>query len=106
VIQAKYFVGIDAGSTCVKTAVINNGTVLGRRVARSGVVCSDTANRLLDELLDELDLARSRVGAVMADVYVPSTPSSTARSALPCWPANASPEDASSAARRCDTHIS
>ena len=68
-IQAKYYAGIDAGSTYVKAAIINNGTVLGRLVARSGVVCSDTANRLLDELLEQLDLGRGRIDSVMATGY-------------------------------------
>lgn len=64
-----YYAGVDAGSTYVKTAVISNGTVLGARVARSGVVCADTASRLLDQLLGELGLQRSQLASVMATGY-------------------------------------
>ncbi|NLX57364.1 MAG: benzoyl-CoA reductase [Planctomycetaceae bacterium] len=65
----KYYAGIDAGSTYVKTAVINNGSVLGSRVARSGVVCAETAGRLLDDLLSDLGLHRADLASVMATGY-------------------------------------
>lgn len=67
--QSKYFVGIDAGSTYVKAAVIDNESVLSHRAARSGIVCADTADRLLEEMLVELGLPRSGLTSVMATGY-------------------------------------
>lgn len=65
----EYYVGIDAGSTYVKTAILDNDSVLGLRVARSGIVCAETANRLVDELLNELGILRPHVASVMATGY-------------------------------------
>lgn len=63
------YAGIDAGSTYVKAAVISNGTVLGHRAARSGVVCADTASRLLEGLLQELGLSPTDLAATVATGY-------------------------------------
>lgn len=63
------YAGIDAGSTYVKAAVISNGTVLGHQVARSGVVCADTARGLLERLLDELGLSAADLAATVATGY-------------------------------------
>jgi len=65
----QFFAGIDAGSTYVKTALISNGTVLGHKVARTGIACADTARRLLNGLLEELGLSETGLGGTVATGY-------------------------------------
>lgn len=64
-----YYAGVDAGSTYVKVAVIDNETVLGHRVAKTGIVCSTTAQALLDQLLSDLSLPRSAIASITATGY-------------------------------------
>jgi len=64
-----YFAGIDSGSTYIKVAVIDNEAVLGHKVARTGIVCSNTAQTLLDELLADLHLSLSGLSSIIATGY-------------------------------------
>ena len=63
------YAGIDAGSTYVKVAIISNNTLLGLRVAPTGIDCSKTAKHLFDGLLNELGISESDVVSIVSTGY-------------------------------------
>ena len=49
----KYFIGIDAGSTYIKVAVIKNHEVFATKLANTGINNSKTAEEMINQLLKE-----------------------------------------------------
>lgn len=66
----KYFGGIDAGSTYVKTVLMdNNFRLVGHKIARTGVHACETAQKLMTELYRELGIDQPDVCFVTATGY-------------------------------------
>lgn len=58
----EFYAGIDAGSTYTKTVIVdNNGTVMGHKIAPTGIDCSITARESFDNLCGELGISRSNI---------------------------------------------
>ena len=65
-----YYAGIDAGSTYIKVAIMdNNSTLQGYKVAPTGIDCRKTAREIFDELCSDLGLSQSDVLAVTSTGY-------------------------------------
>ncbi len=63
------YAGIDAGSTYVKVAMVSDHTILGCKVAPTGINCPKTARYLFDGLLNELGASRSDVASIVSTGY-------------------------------------
>ena len=64
-----YYAGIDIGSATTKVAVINDKGVMGHKVAPTGVHCEETAQRILNELLLDLDLRGDDIQSITSTGY-------------------------------------
>lgn len=66
----RYFAGIDAGSTYVKAAVIDeNKRLAGFRVSKTGINANSTALKIMDELAEEIDIAKDDICSIIATGY-------------------------------------
>ncbi|MBE9571578.1 MAG: benzoyl-CoA reductase, partial [Proteobacteria bacterium] len=66
----KCYAGIDAGSTYIKTAVIDsNSALLGYKVVPTGIDCRKTADGVFCELLGDLGLLPSDLLAITSTGY-------------------------------------
>jgi predicted CoA-substrate-specific enzyme activase len=64
------YAGIDAGSTYMKVAIMNNNSVLeGYKVVPAGIDCRKTATVVFDELLGNLGLSTPDVLAITSTGY-------------------------------------
>jgi (R)-2-hydroxyacyl-CoA dehydratese activating ATPase len=62
--------GIDAGSTYIKAAIVDNrGDIRGYKVVPTGIDCRSTAREVFNELRDELGLSPSNIPAVISTGY-------------------------------------
>ncbi|MCK5546742.1 MAG: 2-hydroxyglutaryl-CoA dehydratase [Rhodospirillaceae bacterium] len=64
-----YYVGIDIGSSTTKVAVINDENIMGHKVAPTGVHCEETAQQILDNLLQDLGLQQDDIQGVTSTGY-------------------------------------
>lgn len=64
-----HYVGIDAGSTFIKIAIINNNILRGYKIAPSGIASRKTAKDLFNSLLNELRMSRSDVVSIVSTGY-------------------------------------
>lgn len=67
--ENKYFVGIDAGSTYVKVAVVKEKQVIATKLANSGINNSKTAEQLIDALIKENNIKREDIVSIFATGY-------------------------------------
>lgn len=65
-----YYAGIDAGSTYVKIAVLNdNGKLVGYGRRTTGIDADDAARKMLDAILHEKDIAPHKIKKITATGY-------------------------------------
>lgn len=64
-----YYAGIDIGSATTKVAVVDDNRVLGHKVAPTGVHCEETAQKILNELLLELNLQQDELQGITSTGY-------------------------------------
>ena len=65
----EYYVGIDAGSTFVKMAIMSDNALCGHKVAPSGLDSRKTTTNLFDSLLNELGVSKSDVVSIVSTGY-------------------------------------
>ncbi|MBW2039254.1 MAG: benzoyl-CoA reductase [Deltaproteobacteria bacterium] len=65
----KCYAGIDAGSTYIKVAVINDSTLMGYKIAPTGIDCRKKSREMFDELLSDLSLSPSDIIAITSTGY-------------------------------------
>jgi predicted CoA-substrate-specific enzyme activase len=63
------FVGIDAGSTTTKVAIVEGGKVLAREISATGANCRQTARALFEKALASCGRAESDVAGVVSTGY-------------------------------------
>jgi len=65
-----YFAGIDAGSTYVKVAVLNEeGDLAGHQHRPTGIDAAGHARTMLDSIMERIGQPTSRIGAITATGY-------------------------------------
>ena len=64
-----YYIGLDAGSTYLKAALIGDKGVISTKVEGSGISNNENARLLVDRLLTEEDITMDEVGCIMATGY-------------------------------------
>ncbi len=62
-------IGMDIGSITTKAAVLKDNRILGTRVIFTGYQAESAGNRVLEEILSELGIARSEVDRIVATGY-------------------------------------
>lgn len=65
----RYFMGIDGGSTYIKIALITDGEVVNTLVTSTGIENNATADRMINEICEQLGIQRSQVLYSMATGY-------------------------------------
>jgi predicted CoA-substrate-specific enzyme activase len=61
--------GIDIGSISTKAAIMDDGLLLGAKVISTGYQAELSGNKVFDEILSELGIARNRVERIVATGY-------------------------------------
>jgi len=64
-----YYIGLDAGSTYLKGALIKDGQVIDVKVERSGITNNDNANKIVEYFCSNNNIDRTEVLGVMATGY-------------------------------------
>lgn len=65
----RYFMGIDGGSTYIKIALITDGEVVNTLVTSTGIENNAIADRMINEICEQLGIQRSQVLYSMATGY-------------------------------------
>ncbi len=66
----KYVIGIDSGSTSTNAVIVNtNKEIVAYTVIRTGAKSSESANRILDEILNKSKLNRNDISLIVATGY-------------------------------------
>ncbi|OOM69835.1 acyl-CoA dehydratase activase [Clostridium sp. BL-8] len=66
----KYVIGIDSGSTSTNAVVVNtNKEIVAYTVIRTGAKSSESANRILEEILNKSKLNRTDISLIVATGY-------------------------------------
>ncbi|EHJ00061.1 CoA-substrate-specific enzyme activase [Clostridium sp. DL-VIII] len=66
----KYVIGIDSGSTSTNAVVVNtNKEIVALTVIRTGAKSSESANRILEEILNKSKLNRTDISLIVATGY-------------------------------------
>ena len=64
-----YHMGLDAGSTYMKAALISDGEVASTQLLPTGIDCERTANSLLETVLDDVGIGRGDIETITATGY-------------------------------------
>lgn len=64
-----YYLGLDAGSTYMKAALISEQGVVSTKLLPTGIDCEKTAAKLLDEIKEDADIAGEDIKTVTATGY-------------------------------------
>ena len=64
-----YFVGIDAGSTYIKLALIQGENIIDVAISNSGIHNSAKASKMIDELVEKNNISRDDIKHVIATGY-------------------------------------
>ncbi|MBP2656430.1 MAG: fldI2 [Firmicutes bacterium] len=64
-----YYLGIDGGSTYIKAALISDDGVVGVDVRNTGINNSNTAEKMLDQLMESANINRNQLKFIMATGY-------------------------------------
>ncbi|MCR5608825.1 MAG: acyl-CoA dehydratase activase [Lachnospiraceae bacterium] len=64
-----YFVGIDGGSTYIKAAMIKDDQVVMTHLTNTGIDNSNSAKRLLNEMIQKSGISRTDIKYIMATGY-------------------------------------
>lgn len=64
-----YFLGMDAGSTYLKAALIQDKRIVGTEVLPTGIDCENTAAKLLDTICKNAGITRDDIKAITATGY-------------------------------------
>lgn len=67
--MAKYYIGLDGGSTYLKAALIGNGKVVDTMVRNTGIDNNSTARIMTQDLCRKNAVSASQVGYIMATGY-------------------------------------
>lgn len=67
--MGKYYLGLDAGSTYLKAALINDQHILSAELLPTGIDCEATAARLLQKICIDTGIARDDIAAIIATGY-------------------------------------
>lgn len=68
--KKRYVLGIDSGSTSTNAVILDeNRNILASAVVRTGAKSSESAQRILDEVLTKADLPRSSISAIISTGY-------------------------------------
>jgi len=64
-----YYIGLDAGSTYLKAALVNKNRVVSTKVEGSGISNNENARLLVERLIKKAGITREEVGCIMATGY-------------------------------------
>lgn len=67
--MAKYYIGLDGGSTYLKAAMLSDGKVLDTLVRNTGIDNNGTAKKLVQELCDRNHITQRDISYIMATGY-------------------------------------
>ena len=67
--MAKYYIGLDGGSTYLKAAMLSAGRVVDTLVRNTGIDNNGTARKLVQELCERNRITEADVGYIMATGY-------------------------------------
>ncbi len=67
--MSKYYIGLDGGSTYLKSALICDNRVIDTKVIGTGIDNNGAASRLVDELCQRNNITRDDIGYIMATGY-------------------------------------
>ena len=65
----KYYLGLDAGSTYLKAALIENDSIVCTELLPTGINCEETAVKLLEKMCDDKNIMKSDILAITATGY-------------------------------------
>lgn len=69
IMENKYFVGIDAGSTYVKVAILKGEEVIDTKLANSGINNSKIAENLINNLINDNNINKEEIKKIFATGY-------------------------------------
>ncbi|WP_243103862.1 hypothetical protein [Clostridium sp. JN-1] len=64
-----YFLGMDAGSTYLKAALIKDEEIISTAVLPTGIDCEKTAETLMNHICTEASINQSQIKAITAAGY-------------------------------------
>lgn len=64
-----YYIGLDAGSTYLKGALVKDGKIIDVKVERSGITNNDNANNIVESFCKDNNISRNDVLGIMATGY-------------------------------------
>ncbi len=67
--MAKYYIGLDGGSTYLKAAMLHEGAVVDTMVRNTGIDNNGTAKKLVEELCRRSQITQRDIGYIMATGY-------------------------------------
>lgn len=67
--MSRYYIGLDGGSTYLKSALVSDGRVIDTKVVSTGIDNNGAAFRLVQEMCDRNRITRREVGYIMATGY-------------------------------------
>lgn len=67
--MSKYYLGFDAGSTYVKSALIKDGKIIAVKVLPTGIDNDATSEKLLNALISEANITREDIAYITATGY-------------------------------------
>jgi predicted CoA-substrate-specific enzyme activase len=67
--MGNYYVGLDAGSTYLKAALIKDNCVLGAELLPTGIDCEETAAKLLEKIYTDEGITRDNIAVITATGY-------------------------------------
>jgi len=67
--MGNYYIGLDAGSTYLKAALIKDNRVLGTELLPTGIDCEVTAAKLLEKIYTDAGITRDNIAVITATGY-------------------------------------
>lgn len=67
--MSKYYLGLDGGSTYLKSALLKDGEVVDTLVCATGIDNNTTAKKITSVLCEKHGIERSEIGYIMATGY-------------------------------------
>ena len=64
-----YYLGMDAGSTYLKAALIQDRNIIGAEVLPTGIDCEKTSAKLLDKICESAGITREKIKVITATGY-------------------------------------